>query len=650
MEELLKGTAARLGDKAVGLVTYLVLFLDLLGLRSTAGKAIEAAYHVADNSILSLRVAVARIIARRLGHLMYWYAGVLFAVMVIASMLRFLTWDGKGSQPLWSYVLFVAVTMGVMAWTIWSARNQIRWGTEVVLSWHDPKTHYQYRQNPVGTWWMRRHDQDEWMQVKTVPDLDELVFVGDHWHDPDNGWQYQRDGQGRWWVLSEDQMQYDLVIVLPDLNVLVFVSNYWYDPNNGQQYQRDGQGRWWVFREDRVQWDLTIAIPDLDMLWSVHGPNDKPLRVSFYRSGIQLMTATAIMGAALFVDTIALECRWLILPQFLLFVVGIMVARVVTAVASWTVVNASRLMEATGELMAQPLAALPGLTLENLKDELFSGGRLNLFDEEEDAMRVDSVCPFITRTVLTYLILVFTTGASWRWALGLGVFLGVSQLASLPYVSDGNAEAVEHTISKRRKFLRLVYDWAPLLATLSVFGDWLWEQFMGTSVGQWCLRVWLGQVYWVENHSFWYTIPLLLFCLCVFAYFVQQAKDADWPKKWKVLGIIGSALCLALAFKAVTVRIDDKEGWTPFAPSQPVAVKVGASQASASPIPTRVIVLMAQPIQEGNGAPAIQRPSGAVRLRHAPSRYAACQTGQCGASYQKSRRGVIDLARKWGVE
>jgi hypothetical protein len=532
MEEIFKGMAARLGDKTVGLVTYLVLFLDLLGLRSTAGKAISAAYHVADDGILSFRVAVARIIAKRLGYFMYWYAGALFAVMAIALMLRF--WTGEDSQPLWSGILFFIVTVVALARIIWSACNQIRWGDGDVL--------------------------------------------------------------------------------------------HWLDPRNKDQYTRDG-GTWQVRRKGRGKKVQLTRRPDTDKLVPVYGDDHHPLRVSFYRSGVQLMVATAVMGAAL-------------------FVVGIMVARVVTAVASWIVVNASRLTEATGELMAQPLAALPGLTLENLKEQLFSGGRLNLVDEEEGAVQVDSICPFITRSVLTYLILVFATGASQRWALGLGVFLGLSQLASAAYVSDGYAESVEYTISKRRRFLRWVYDWAPVLAVLSVFGDWLMEQFLGTSVGQWCTRVVDGQVYLVGNHSLWYLIPLLFFFFCLTAYFVQLARETDWSKKWKALGIILSALALVYTAIAISVRMDNEDGWTPFGSSKSVVVKDDVAQALAKATSPRA---SDPPAPQDNGArgqtPVVQRPR-----RAPPSRYAACQTGQCGASYQESRRQVKELARKWDVE
>lgn len=543
---------AKLGDKAVGLVTYLVLALDLLGLRTVIGKAIATVGTAVRESAEQLREAVGRVISRQLGHFMYWYAGALGAVMVIASMLRFLTWDGKGSQPLWSYILFVAVTIGVMAWIIWSARNQIRWGDGNVLYWQDLRNNNQYTRNDGGLWYVRRGGQGDWTRLTRRPNLDK-------------------------------------------------------------------------------------AMP-------FYGANHHPLRVSFYRSGVQLMTATAIMGIALFVDTMALELKWLILPEFLLFLVGVLVVRVVTAVAAWTVVNASRLMEVAGEQAAQPLAALPELTTEDLKDQLFSGGRLNLFDEEKGSEGLRHIYEFAIRAIGPYLILVFVAGANQGWSLGIGIVLGVSQATSWFYSSDRNPDAADEVVAQRRKFLRAVWQWSPWLAAMSAIGDKLMEYFLGTSVGIWYTRVTSGQVNLVGNHSLWYLIPAVLILFPATAYMIQQAKETSWPKKWKALGIAVPAVLLAYAMLAIPVRIDGEEGWTPFTRLQ-TAMHWQGGIALPPPSPAGV---SNPPAPQGAGArgqtPVVQHP------RRVPRRYAACQ-GQCGASYQKSRQDVKDrLARRRGVE
>lgn len=322
------------------------------------------------------------------------------------------------------------------------------------------------------------------------------------------------DGGSGWW-------SYGLFLLTSCLSVIVILSS----AAKQRKHGTENITGWVNAQNQAVPETSPDAIP-------VHHGDDKPLRVSFFKSGAILEAVTCAMGIALCADMWAIELRWIVLPVLALVGFGVLVLRVLMSIVSWVLERGIPVLEKAGEIAVQPLGALPGLYFDKLNEQIFKGGHLNLFDEDSDAAAVDHIVPFIIQAVIPYLIVVFEIGANRLWSLIFGMVFLMTYLAGLAFAADGDPDSVDLVTTRRRRFFKWLFMAVPLITIVSVGGwellpDSRWHGGISQQkIGfyDWITAVLYGRESIMGVHSWWDYVLLCLISVIALAVVIWAWK------------------------------------------------------------------------------------------------------------------------------
>jgi hypothetical protein len=291
-----------------------------------------------------------------------------------------------------------------------------------------------------------------------------------------------------------------------------------------------------------VSEDTPDAIP-------IHAPDDLPLEVSFFRSGADLTKWTWVMGIAMLCDSMAAQNKWILLPVTVLLCGGLVVVKTVVAIGSWMFRKGIKMLETGGEIALQPLAALPGLELDKLNQQLFKGGHLNIFDEDEDADKVDKTVAYVIQIMLPFLIICFLVDADQLYCLITGAVLGITVLAGLAFSADGHKASVDLVVERRRKFLRILFMIAPWIAIVTVGGAALYNKLVPSDVQSGVTTQKVGATSWltcalqggqvIREYSFFATMAFLILGIAIFS--------VTWDSMEKISSRYVKAVAVAIA-------------------------------------------------------------------------------------------------------
>lgn len=297
--------------------------------------------------------------------------------------------------------------------------------------------------------------------------------------------------------------------------------------------------------------------------------DDEPLRISTFWCGGVLIAAVSLVSLTLSLHAVFTESRALWLVSMLTRYLALVVIAVAASMLSWFIRKGVGLFEKVLQAVVEPLAALlPGVTLQNVTRKLFGDGELNLIEEEYWGAKITAAASAVAIITIPFdlVVFIYPTGLTAICVGGAYIF---ALLAGKLLYMVGKYEIVDES---RDRMLILLFNWGKWLM-LAVLGGWaavvafipdsIRHGLSGQSANStsWLSELLHGQVPLVGNHSLLYIIPLLLVFFCLTAYFVQLARETDWPKWVKVLAIAVPAL--AVGFCVISLFSGDN-GWTPF--------------------------------------------------------------------------------------
>lgn len=346
---------------------------------------------------------------------------------------------------------------------------------------------------------------------------------------------------------------------------------FWCGSRDPYQMDDDGNVVEEVIRVD-VEGNLRTdadhqATPDLtadEMRIPLPNPRHRPRSVRFLLSiGLTVITAaaTAVMIAwhAMLVENrglwaLSMAASW------------VMVATIAGSAAflSWLIRKGVSTLETILQVVTEPLAALlPGVTLANVRERLFAGGRLNILEEDRIGQTVVAAATLIAIALNFMAIPVYIVGPSVNTvylAYGAGFSVIVARWLAFRYASSRSAAETRTAhaadfLHKHAMTATVVLMGLPLLISALGFGPAFDKATSGLKYALLQLFTGFGDVVngsqGVAGGWSWWSALLALLFGGLPAVGIVVWLTGEWTSRWKHVARFASVLLPAYFFLAM---------------------------------------------------------------------------------------------------